>query len=303
MDLFDSAYSTTRLVSRERPVIEERTEAKFKSLLFLPPNACCKGEGGLRMRGLFKQPLPDKPLITIITAVFNEAQVLEKAILGVMNQKYNNIEYIIIDGDSTDGAVDVIREYEQAIDYWVSEPDTGIYDAWNKGVRLATGQYIAFLGAGDVYDDQGLEKLVACALAHPEADFISSKIAIVRDGAIQRVLGSAWEWWIFRRRMNTAHPGSLHSRRLFDKFGEFDTSYRIAGDYEYLLRARDTLNTAYVDEVTVKVVAGGVSQIGYRVFQEAESAKIKNRSVSPWVARIDRCILQTNRWIRSNLIK
>ncbi|MDH5645697.1 MAG: glycosyltransferase, partial [Candidatus Heimdallarchaeota archaeon] len=93
----------------------------------------------------------NKPLVTIITAVLNGVDTLERTILSVISQSYTNIEYIIIDGGSTDGTIDIIRKYEHAIDCWVSESDTGIYDAWNKGVRLSNGEWIAFLGADDSY--------------------------------------------------------------------------------------------------------------------------------------------------------
>ena len=242
------------------------------------------------------------PLVSIITSVLNDERGLSDTLRNIPNFNYAPIEYIVIDGGSTDSTLEVIRHAGGTISKWISEPDQGIYDAWNKGVRLATGQYVAFLGAGDTYVSGGLEKLVACALANPDADFISSKLAIVCNGRIKRVLGDAWQWKIFRRYMNTVHPGSLHSRRLFDSYGEFDSSYRIAGDYEFLLRPREALKTAYVGEITVNMAAGGVSYTGYRVFYETEAAKIKNRAVTPWIARIDRYIAQFKRWVRRNII-
>ncbi|TYB33575.1 MAG: glycosyltransferase [Flexistipes sinusarabici] len=89
------------------------------------------------------------PLISIITVVFNGEEYLEETILSVINQTYPNVEYIIIDGGSTDGTVDIIKKYEHAIDYWVSEPDKGIYDAMNKGIKLLTGEWVNFMNAGD----------------------------------------------------------------------------------------------------------------------------------------------------------
>ena len=102
----------------------------------------------------------DSPLITVVTVVFNDVQHIEDTILSVVNQTYPNIEYIIIDGGSTDGTVDIIKKYEERIAYWVSEPDKGIYDAMNKGIQKATGEWINFMNAGDEFVDANvLDKL------------------------------------------------------------------------------------------------------------------------------------------------
>lgn len=107
--------------------------------------------GGLRTRKIIKTSQIEKPLITIITVVYNCKETLEKTIQSVLNQTYNNIEYIIIDGASTDGTLDIIKKYEDKIDYWQSEPDNGIYDAMNKGIVLAKGEWINFMNAGDTF--------------------------------------------------------------------------------------------------------------------------------------------------------
>lgn len=109
----------------------------------------CKTEGGLRTRGCSKRSISGNPLITVITVVFNSVLSLEKTILSVINQSYDNIEFIIIDGGSTDGTVDIIEKYEGNIDYWVSEKDAGIYDAMNKAAAVAKGDWLYFLGADD----------------------------------------------------------------------------------------------------------------------------------------------------------
>ncbi|MCI5150423.1 MAG: glycosyltransferase [Candidatus Electrothrix sp. MAN1_4] len=144
-------YSTTRLVTRDVPIIEEPPDATFKTVLSLPEGEGRQGEGGLRTQGYFKRSLRDKPLITVITVVFNGAQHLEETILSVIGQTYDNVEYIIIDGGSTDGTLDIIRQYEHAVDYWVSEKDEGIYDAMNKGIRLFNGNWINFMNSGDLF--------------------------------------------------------------------------------------------------------------------------------------------------------
>ncbi|NCR56260.1 MAG: glycosyltransferase, partial [Microcystis aeruginosa L211-07] len=143
----NNEFSTTRLMTMEMPVIVNTPSSKVQSHLFLPPNPEGRGEGGLRTKGYFKHSytetseLSEKfavPLVTIITVVFNGEKHLEQTIQSVISQTYNNVEYIIIDGGSTDGTVDIIRKYEEVIDYWVNEPDAGISDAMNKGISLAT---------------------------------------------------------------------------------------------------------------------------------------------------------------------
>jgi glycosyltransferase involved in cell wall biosynthesis len=110
-----------------------------------------KKEGGLRTKGYFKKHTREKPLITIVTVVYNGHKYLEETILSVINQKYNNIEFIIIDGESTDNTIDIIHRYEHAIDYWISEKDEGVYDAMNKASNLAKGEWISYMNCGDSF--------------------------------------------------------------------------------------------------------------------------------------------------------
>lgn len=105
--------------------------------------------GGLRTKGIKKQSLPGRPLVSVVTVVYNRAQELETTLASVVNQTYGQVEYIIVDGGSTDGTLDIIKKYEDRIDFWISEPDKGIYDAMNKAIDLATGEWINFMNSGD----------------------------------------------------------------------------------------------------------------------------------------------------------
>lgn len=129
------------------------SDSKAQNMLFLPQNPERKDEGGLRTKGYFKLSLPEKPLISIITVVSNGEKHLEETIQSVINQTYENVEYIIMDGGSTDGTVDIIKKYENQIDYWVSEADDGIYYAMNKATSIANGNWVYFIGADDVFYD------------------------------------------------------------------------------------------------------------------------------------------------------
>jgi len=242
--------------------------------------------------------MKELPLVSVITSVLNAGHELENTIKSMNDWGYANVEYIVVDGGSSDSTRNVLLNYSSCISKIVSESDTGIYDAWNKGLKLATGDYIAFLGAGDVYINSGLSKLVIHALKYPDADFISSKIEIALSCNKSIIEGAPWEWCYFRRYMNVDHPGALHSRRLFDLYGNFDKSFKIAGDYEFLLRAGSTLKADFINEVTLKMLDGGVSQVGLAVLKEVERAKVKHGVVPKWLARADRYYAEFKKTIK-----
>ena len=130
-----------------------------------------KLEGGSRFQKIRKKGTIKKPLITIITVVFNNKRYLTKTIKSVLNQSYQNIEYIIIDGGSTDGTLKIIKKFDKKIDYWISEKDHGIYDAFNKGLKLATGDLIGFVNSDDILLKNACKYLVKNYENHSEADF------------------------------------------------------------------------------------------------------------------------------------
>lgn len=118
------------------------------------PNIHHKNEGGHRTKGQLKTSTKSNPLISVITVAYNAEKFIEETIISVIKQTYNNIEYIIIDGGSDDGTIEIIRKYEYMIDYWISEPDKGIFDAMNKAIDLANGDWLHFLNTGDKYIDK-----------------------------------------------------------------------------------------------------------------------------------------------------
>jgi glycosyltransferase involved in cell wall biosynthesis len=199
---------------------------------------------------------------TIITATFNAADCLNTLIASVKAQKNGNIEFIIIDGGSSDDTIKIIELNEQYIDYWITEPDKGIYDAWNKGVRFATGDWIMFLGADDELLPNALMLYENFLLGEgvSTSDIISSKVLMVdKNGKYIRTKGWNWSWPQFLYEMTIAHPGALHSNSFFKRYGTFDTNYKITGDYEMLLRPKKLLRAAFMNEVTVRMAEGGAS--------------------------------------------
>ena len=228
-----------------------------------------------------KSPLPK---VSIITAVYNAEKYLNDCIKCVLNQSYKNFEYIIIDGGSKDSTLDIIKQYQDQLGYWTSEPDQGIFDAWNKGLAVAKGEWIAFIGADDLLHPDALQTYVQHIVEHPkqhELEFVSSQAELVNyDLTPIRVIGSAWSWDIFKKEMCTWHVGCFHSKSLFAKYGHFDPEYKVSGDYELLLRPKDQLITSHIDRVTVKMRAGGNSIKRHSEgIDETYRAKIKHGAI------------------------
>jgi len=230
MICLDKDYSTTRLLTKEQPKIINNTEDKFESVLFLQESENRQGEGGLRTQGYFKRSYEGNPLISIITVVYNGEEFLEETILSVINQSYDNVEYIIIDGGSTDGAIDILKRYEDRIDYWVSEKDEGIYDAMNKGVRKSTGEWLFFLGADDCLSNHEVFRKVS---KHFDND-----IGIIYGNILYEGVGifkSSYNWRLLLK--NTLHhQASFYRNSLLSKIN-FNPAYKISSDYEVNLFA------------------------------------------------------------------
>lgn len=217
------------------------------------------------------------PLVSVVTVVRNGEKFLEQAIRSVIEQTYPRVEYLVVDGGSTDGTLDIIQRYQAHLAYWVSEPDGGIYDAWNKALRVAKGEWIAFLGSDDLLLPRAIADYVDYLRKYADTPFeyLSSRVEMVtEDLQLKRTWGSAWDWQTFRHHMNVAHVGSLHHRNLFVKYGHYDTGYRVAADYELLLRAGDQLRAGFLNEVTARMRAGGASLRHPRVLYETLRAKV-----------------------------
>lgn len=176
----------------------------------------------------------DSPLITVVTVVFNDVQHIEETILSVVNQTYPNIEYIIIDGGSTDGTVDIIKKYEERIAYWVSEPDKGIYDAMNKGIQKAMGEWINFMNAGDVYAaNDVLVQLMQCE--HSEARILRGNIIRVYPHMKVKSVGVTTNTPNMMDMFNNTfhHQACLIQKSLFEEVGFYSLQYRLCSDWKF----------------------------------------------------------------------
>lgn len=187
-----------------------------------------KSEGGLRLQGVSKTSETGKPLITVITVVFNGAATMEKAIQGVLGQTYDNVEYIIVDGGSSDGTLDILKKHERAIDYWVSEPDGGIYDAINKAIGLSSGDYYVVVGSDDELFPDGLQQVVEAHLAGGWVDFVVASLFL---GSRLRTGMRPKRGWLGAHAMVNGHSvGMLIRTKVHKKIGLYSTSYRLASD-------------------------------------------------------------------------
>ena len=227
------------------------------------------------------------PQISVIIAAFRAVDVLPRAIASVLSQKEIRCELIVIDGASADGTAELLHSFGEQITAWVSEPDFGIYDAWNKGLALAQGQWIAFLGADDVFMPGALSRYQSFVDSHPELDYVSSRLRLMHQNDRSQIIGQAWSWTIFRHYMNVAHVGSLHHRRLFERHGGFDIAWKICGDYEFLLRPGAQLRAGFIDEVLVEMAAGGISSSSTRGIRETLRIKLCLGSVGVIQAWLD----------------
>jgi glycosyltransferase involved in cell wall biosynthesis len=268
----DPEYSTTRRVARTPPVIREEPETMLKTQLFLPPKPSPKEEGGLRVQGYFKvmgylnhnsEETEALPLVTVITVVFNGATHLEQTILSVLNQNYDNVEYVVIDGGSTDGTLDIIRKYEHAIDYWVSGKDGGIADAFNIGLKCSTGDYINFLNCADSFVDEEVISLIAKNLYTKD---IVTGFACTKIGRMPKAIKLNSESLLMKALIS--HQASFIKRSIFESEGMFDESLKIRMDYDFWFRVLSKHEFQFLPFDLVNYDAGASASNPYQYYFE-----------------------------------
>lgn len=223
-------------------------------------------------RGDNKRLQPDLPLITIITVVRNDPQGLEKTLVSAQEQTYENIETIVIDGASDSDTLDVIHRHENQIDTWVSEPDNGIYDAMNKGVRLANGEWIHFLNAGDVFYTPDTVRQVF-SQDYGDADFIYGHTFFA--GGDYRGVVKAWEFDQLWKTMIFTHQ-SLFTRAAVLKERPFDARFKICADYNLIFNAYMQGLKFYNSDTVIAVFDPGMSDVN-RALMAIEKWKIVRR--------------------------
>jgi glycosyltransferase involved in cell wall biosynthesis len=221
--------------------------------------------------------------LSVITINFNDAEGLERTIQSVAGQAFRNREYIVIDGGSTDGSREVIKRHASDIDQWVSEKDKGIYNAQNKGIARATGNYCLFLNSGDVLKDHTvLERIFS---EQQSADIVYGDMCI--DWGNGKITHGKMPDTITKEQLFTDtlwHPVSFIKRSLFEKYGMYDESYRMVADYEFFFRTiiAHGVQTKHVGvEVCTYNVNGFSSRPEFKEIEMAERKKVQERYLSP----------------------
>jgi len=217
--------------------------------------------------------------ISIITVSYNSERYIEDAIKSVLNQTYDNIEYIIIDGNSDDGTLEIIKKYHDKIDYIISEPDSGIYEAFNKGIKASSGDIIYFLNSDDyLYDETSVESIIKVFRDDNKLDIVYGNIVIADEKCrYSHIFGRNMVLDDFKKGYMPPHPGTFVRRGLFEKHGLFDEGYKICGDFEFMLKCfmHDSDKIKYINRTIAVFREGGKSSdYRYSKIREAEMKQI-----------------------------
>ena len=206
--------------------------------------------------------------ISLITVSFNSAGTIRDTIRSVQSQDYHNIEYIVVDGNSKDATLEIVQSAGGVVDKWISEPDQGIYDAMNKGLKMATGDVVGIINSDDFYFNEQVVSKVAAAFSDQTVDAAFGDLVIVDPVDLRKVVRtySSKSWYPdkFARGFMPAHPTFFVRRKYYEKYGLFKTDYKIAADYEMLIRLLyvHKLKYQYLPMTMVVMRKGGVSSRG-----------------------------------------
>lgn len=202
--------------------------------------------------------------LTIVIATYNCASDLESCLSSIYAQTYPHIEIVISDGGSTDGTVDVIEAHADRLGGWLSEPDKGIYDAWNKALPMVSGEWVYFLGADDtLYDPDSIAQAMTALDQIPEGALVAyAQTQFVRTDGTTRIMGEPWDETRrqMRAQMALPHQAVFHAHALFDRFGGFDGTFQIAGDYKLIMTSLQDVDPVFLGPIIIaNQHAGGKS--------------------------------------------
>jgi glycosyltransferase involved in cell wall biosynthesis len=216
-------------------------------------------------------------LISIITVVYNGVATLEKTILSVINQTYKNIEYIIIDGGSTDGTIEIIKKYKDKLAYWVSESDKGIYDAMNKGIKKATGELIGIINSDDWYELDCLETIIKYKNINDDNTVLYGLIRNITGQGCYEIYSCSPDYFFDKM---PPHPTFFIPKPIYDKYGVFNIEYKYCSDYELLLRLKkQNINFYLIEKVLANFRIGGVSYL-FKAKKESLIMRYKHGLIS-----------------------
>jgi glycosyltransferase involved in cell wall biosynthesis len=240
------------------------------------------------------------PLVTIIVATYNAGDLLQGCIDSVRAQGADIAELIVMDGGSSDATLDVVRRNADSVAHWESAPDDGIADAWNKGLEHVRGRWVLFMGADDrLAGADVLDRFRPALEGAPSRLAVFGKV-LLRGGPWNGyTLGEPWRWRKFRLRMTIPHQGTFHNVRLFEEYGRFDSTIRMAADYEMLLRPGAALDPLFVDEVVAVMGGEGASISSPRLtFREARDAQLRHRVAPSALIHSFHAYTNVRSWLR-----
>ena len=201
-------------------------------------------------------------IISIVIATYNASDTILSCLDSIENEINSDCELILIDGNSTDNTLDLLNKKKELIDVLISEPDKGIYDAWNKGVEKSKGSWIMFLGADDLLLKNSLLTYLEFLreINSSDYDYVCAKNEYINlDGKFIKDIGKEPKWKAMKYYMPAAHVASLHNKKLFGEIGFFNLEYKICADYELLTRKKNKLNYKFIDYKIAKMKTGGMS--------------------------------------------
>ncbi|MDB4159590.1 glycosyltransferase [Flavobacteriaceae bacterium] len=229
--------------------------------------------------------------ISIITISFNSGGTIQKTLDSVFNQSYNNIEHIIIDGGSSDNTLAICNTFSH-ISKLISEPDKGVYDAFNKGLKLATGEIIGFLNSDDTFYNENSIQSIVDAFSNNETDIVYGNLDYVNEEGkvIRNWISKPYKKGLVKKAWMPAHPSFYCKKEVYERLGAYNDSFKIAGDFELCLRFLEINNipSFYLNKKVVKMLVGGISNSGLKskwiIFKEELRAfEINNISVNPFL--------------------
>ena len=268
------------MLSLEKPCSLDTIDEKFNTVLLLKKNKARFYESGLRTEGYFKKSYKNKPLISIITVVFNGEKYIESAIQSVINQNYDNVEYIIIDGGSNDSTVKIIKKYINEIDYVVSERDNGIYDAMNKGITLCNGNIIGILNSDDYYSDDIFNEIVN-PLKYNNYDLIHGDIRLIYN-RVTKIHSTRKMNYLFKYITTPfKHPSLFIKKDVYKKIGLFDLNFKIVSDYDFMLRCiNNNVKVLSTKKVNTNMRMVGVTSGNNNLSSEKELKKLYKKHLN-----------------------
>jgi glycosyltransferase involved in cell wall biosynthesis len=239
--------------------------------------------------------------VSVIVAVLDRAATLQNCLDSVFAQTHRALELIVFDGDSKDGSREIVEANSARIAYWESRRDRGVAHAWNMALEHATGEWICFLGADDRFARPDTIVTLIDAARWPGVNYVSGQTALVDDRQrVLRIVGTRWDWRRMKRYQHIAHPGSLHHRDLFARYGNFDECYVIAFDYEFLLRAGRDISAEFVNEpVTFMGTSGQSNTQAWRAFEENRQIQRAHPEIGTTAATINHLTAAAKHVVRS----